>query len=422
MSKIRTGLRTLLSWVVYLFSHVVPRNPALWVFYGWHTNENKEELFADNSKYAFLFSSSHGREHNITSVWIGTNERLLQQLRDKGYKAVRRNSVAGIWFALRAGYTFIDAYLSLDNWRFTGRSRIVQLWHAIPIKKLGHISGYTVKNERLQKLLFPHLRAVDDILITTSAWETRVLTEAYPAPNRKVVVAGHTRNDVIRESVRDSDIDVTIVPYRKCSKKILYCPTYRLDSTDPLEHLKLERLVPILRKHTATLYVQLHPKLANYEPRWSADVAASVCFLRGSKDVHPVLHSFDICISDYSSLCFDFLFLDRPILYYQYDLDAYEQREGLQDSYKTLLAGPQILTFDQFQRELEFALGGGDLHAASRERVRNLVFTHYDSNSAARVFKAICEDAHIEIESPVDRPSLYAFPIIEEAREQRPSR
>lgn len=396
MSKVRTGLRILGSWVVYFLSYAVPRNRSLWVFYGWHSDGEKKELLADNGKYTFLYSSIQGKSYGIKSVWIGTNERLLKQLRERGYLAARRNSIAGMWYALRAGYTFVDAYLALDNWRYSGRTRIIQLWHGVPIKKTGHQSPYAFKNKNLSGFLFPHLRAKDRIFITTSAWETAILNEAFPSVERRFVQAGHARNDVINTPMQDSDIDAAVIPETKRSKKILYCPTFRPDGSNPADQLHLEQLAPVLKKHDAVLYIQMHPKLASYEPRWSEDISASVCLLKGSKDVYPILSQFDVCITDYSSLCFDFLFLDRPILYYQPDLSTYTHEMGLQDSYEKLLAGPQTTNFEGLQKELISILEGNDTYASVRKRVFDLTFKYHDSRSSERIFNMVCDDANIQ--------------------------
>src|SRR5690606_5765020 len=40
-------------------------------------------------------------------------------------------------------------------------------------------------------------------------------------------------------------------------------------------------------------------------------------------DVYPLLRSVDVLITDYSSGWFDYLILDRPILFYAYDLEDY---------------------------------------------------------------------------------------------------
>ncbi len=117
--------------------------------------------------------------------------------------------------------------------------------------------------------------------------------------------------------------------------------------------------------------------------------------LKGSLDIYPILRKFDICITDYSSLALDFLVLDRPILYYQYDLDTYAATAGFEDSYQDLIAGPQARTQEEFRDALEAALSGQDGHAAKRKKVYDLVFDRHDAGASKRVFEAVRADAGI---------------------------
>ncbi|WP_169781831.1 CDP-glycerol glycerophosphotransferase family protein, partial [Escherichia coli] len=46
-------------------------------------------------------------------------------------------------------------------------------------------------------------------------------------------------------------------------------------------------------------------------------------------DTNGLLLTFDILITDYSSIAFDFFVMNRPVIYYAYDIEQYNNERGL---------------------------------------------------------------------------------------------
>lgn len=55
----------------------------------------------------------------------------------------------------------------------------------------------------------------------------------------------------------------------------------------------------------------------------------------------------DICISDYSSLVFEYSLFERPMLFFAYDLDEYFDWRGFYYDYNELTPGPVCKTNDE---------------------------------------------------------------------------
>ncbi len=63
-----------------------------------------------------------------------------------------------------------------------------------------------------------------------------------------------------------------------------------------------------------------------------------------SLDVYPILKESDLLITDYSSVYFDYLYLDREIVFYPYDLDYYKNDDrGLMFEYNEFTPGEKSL-------------------------------------------------------------------------------
>ena len=152
--NIASFIRAFYSWVIYGVSACIPKNPALWVFVGWRSN-GVREIFAENPKYLFLYV--HHNQTLLKPVWIGKDRHVCKILNQYGYRAYPQSSIRGIYYSLRASHTFIGALMPLKNWRLSGGSKVIQLWHGKSVKKTGKNTPYS--KGRYNSLLNPHLTA-----------------------------------------------------------------------------------------------------------------------------------------------------------------------------------------------------------------------------------------------------------------------
>src|SRR6185312_5367563 len=90
----------------------------------------------------------------------------------------------------------------------------------------------------------------------------------------------------------------------------------------------------------------------------------------------------------YSSTFTDFLLLDRPIIFYPYDLETYIEKEGLSFPYDDYTPGPKAYTPQELIQMLQKTLEQ-DTYIAERKRVRDLYHTYQDGNSSERIMRAL---------------------------------
>ena len=118
-------------------------------------------------------------------------------------------------------------------------------------------------------------------------------------------------------------------------KTILLMPTWRRwigSSTELLESEYYHQLISllsnaelhsILEKYDLRLLFHPHFEIQQY---WSSfpEIHPSIQFIRqGEQTVHWLLQSSDLLITDYSSVSFDFLYMHKPVVFYQFDSDMF---------------------------------------------------------------------------------------------------
>ncbi len=100
----------------------------------------------------------------------------------------------------------------------------------------------------------------------------------------------------------------------KKRKKILFTPTWQRGATQLLTGSSgfLGQLALACQKNNADLYLKTHPTLL--QDKSSGKLSGNVYYINPTIDIYPYLNKFDALVTDYSSIMFDFLLTQKPIL------------------------------------------------------------------------------------------------------------
>jgi len=104
-------------------------------------------------------------------------------------------------------------------------------------------------------------------------------------------------------------------------------------------------------------------------------------------DLLPYILDSSILITDYSSVAWDFFYLDKPVLFFQPDLDTYLRERGSYLDLRTDLFGPQSFTPAELASQVDYAI---EHHASLVEKYRPMkerYFAFHDAGNCRRIFQ-----------------------------------
>jgi len=253
----------------------------------------------------------------------------------------------------------------------------VNTWHGTPIKLMGYDmpgGNYAMANMIRNCLAADYLLAANSVMTSMYLKSFRlkgimpgvIVEEGYPRIDSLFSV---NREEVF-EKLRACDIEVD-----SSKSIILYAPTWRQGvnantAVNPDELLDVKaRLEDGI--DTEKYQVLIKPHQFVYE-RLKGDIRCRGKLVPHTIDADEILSVTEILISDFSSIYFDFLATNRPILFYVPDIDEYKKDRGL-DSSLLNLPGPTCLTVKDLARciqnieqvENEYA----ECYRAMRERI-----------------------------------------------------
>ncbi len=373
------------SFVLRLLGFLLPKKHDLWLFGAW-----SGQRYADNSRALFEYANEQSAS-GVRPVWITKSVKIRDQLVAEGREAHLYYSWEGFRVALIAGVLVVcDSWLDLPwtAFLFNRRCRLVQLWHGTSLKKVDLKTGSLPKRV-LRYLFLAHLGREYDIVFTASAKNIGVFSDRFNIPRDRIIVTGQPRNDRLFRGRRQAFLEGLVD-----TRKVLYVPTWRPWAWNPFRGsgFDLGRLESCLKKHDAVLLMAKHPHL----DITGDDLQASdrIIMIPGAACFDDVLREADVMLTDYSSAFFDFLLLDRPIIFTAFDLEDYADQNGFNYEYGSVTPGPKVRDWPEVLVKLDDILAGHDRHAEERRLMRVRFNEFSDGESSRRVYE------HLRMKSP----------------------
>lgn len=393
----------LLSWLLaWPLGRLWRRDPGSVVVIG-----REDGQFSDNAKYFFI-EGSRARDPRFTVVFVTGDTLTHDALRSRGAEVVLYPSLHAFRVLLGAGFVAVDSaeWVRGGRYQLLAGAKRVQLWHGVPLKAI-ELAALEWKLARMTlplRLLYRAYLGIYarhpryDVVVSTSRFFTGVaFTRSFDA--KTVMESGYPRNDPLAighdasalERVNTDERAIARVrQFRNDGHRIvLYAPTFRTHGRNPFDGgvLDYAALQAFAARHRLCIVLKLHPLLSGAQ---LPDDLSHVIGYEARTDVYPVLRDVDVLVTDYSSIYFDFLLLDRPIVHFAYDLEDYLGRERqLLFEYREMTPGPVARTQEELERALLGVLDGPDTFAAERARVRGLAFDHPAGGAAGRVWQGL---------------------------------
>jgi len=260
-----------------------------------------------------------------------------------------------IYHLATSSHIVIDNYYGfLAVTDFKPNVKCVQLWHAAGAIKQFGLEDLTNNNRSIRAMKrfktvyerFNHVVVGSDEMVT-------IFKNSFGLEEERFIRTGIPRTDFFfddiqkRKSINKLQADF---PAIKEKKVILYAPTYRdgeLNSTDL--HMDLDKMYERF-KYDYVLFLRLHPavngEFQNKYPGFIYNVSSY-------STINDLLVGTDILITDYSSIPFEFSLLNKPMIFYAYDLHEYAQNRGIWHDYESKVPGPVVTTTKALIRVIE---------------------------------------------------------------------
>lgn len=338
------------------------------------------------------------------TAWLVSEKRHLEILRQRGIRCELYDTLRGNELAAEAKYIVSNVYVFDAIPKKEGQI-FVNLWHGSGIKA-HDFYDVNLPTQQMNRVL--EFSNKTDMMCVHSLDDRFRLSAMLHYDLRKSLVTGQARLDCVKTSRGIEKLEMVLgKEILKYEHLIFFVPSFRANSSshsgkfysenvfrlDDFENTKLHKF---LEKHNAALVYKLHPieqtALKGVEFAMSSHCYELTDEMLFQADVRydELLNAFDVMISDYSSIAFDFLLLDRPIVYLVSDYDEYKTSKGFVfHNIDYYMPGEKVYDFSGLLTALENGLYEPSKYSKARQNVLNQRFDFEDGQSAKRCYEVI---------------------------------
>ena len=161
--------------------------------------------------------------------------------------------------------------------------------------------------------------------VATSKQEQDIVTGNFGYRKENVPILGFARWDLLEDKSSGEE------------NLILVMPTWRnwlqdMDSAEFKESkyfkhysalLEDDKLNEMMHEHNARIVFYIHPKFKEYAQDFGADNDRVSIIPFGAEPLNELMMKSKLLITDYSSVAWDFYYMKKPVVFYQFDYDEY---------------------------------------------------------------------------------------------------
>lgn len=348
--------------------------------------------------YEYMLGRDEFWDYNF--IWLFADPQKHKYLEENRNTKVISNRGAECEAYLHQAKYWIFNFRAVDYWLPTKEQVYVQCWHGTPLKRLGYDitnsdnamnsvgeiqSKYRTDAARFKYMVSPCQYVTEKF---TSAWNLKETGK-----QDAILEIGYPRNDFLCKYTEEDIMRVKKnLGIENVQKKILlYAPTWRDNQHDASKGYVYKNPVDFkyLQEKLGDEYIILFR--AHYLVANSFDFSMYKDFLydvSSYDDINELCIISDMLITDYSSVFFDYAILERPMLFYMYDMEEY--RDEMRGFYLDVSELPGPIVTDE--KSLVSEISGAQEHGIDRENVKefNKKFNlKNDGNAAERLVQII---------------------------------
>lgn len=270
---------------------------------------------------------------------------------------------------------------------------VIQLWHACgAFKKWGMSTGDLLfGGTKAEKRRHPYYENLSLVTISSPAIKW-AYAEAMDLEGRDSIILplGTSRTDVFFDDAfvaNARQAAVRVVPQIAGKNVVLYAPTFRGSATHAQAPDSLD--IPLMREEIGDRYVLLvkHHPFVKDRPQIPAGCEEFAFDVSDDLPIDQLLCVADVCVSDYSSLVFEYSLFGRPMAFFAYDKADYDDWRGFYYDYDELTPGPVVATTEELVAYIQQV--ADDFDPSEVRAFRDRFMSACDGHATDRIYAAV---------------------------------
>lgn len=295
--------------------------------------------FSNNAKAMYEYMKNQNIE-NYNLSWVVYNVEAEEKLKALKINVVLFGSKEFKKYISKTD-VFFTTHCNLIEYK-TKKSLYIELWHGISPKSIGYLSHNLSQNDMTW---LENVKLKVDFFIYPSIMWCQVMASAFNMEIKRFLPLGWPKLDYYLHSKGKKNLERLLNDKLDQYKKIIYyMPTYfkengrKAEIADNhqnilnLDYYDEIKLLTFLKQNNYLLVIKRHPCEENVYAKIDFEYVKyleETDLLKHNLSVNEIMNGADLLISDFSSLGIEFLYLKKPVIYLNRNLQEYSQNRGI---------------------------------------------------------------------------------------------
>ncbi|RDU22099.1 CDP-glycerol glycerophosphotransferase family protein [Anaerosacchariphilus polymeriproducens] len=288
-------------------------------------------------------------------------------------------------------YKAAKLFISSDtkNHGYAWRSKFSFLKSTVRNTKIAFLQHGVTAFKRVHPLFGKNGSSPMTYFIATSEYEKNIIHNNFDYDPENIPVTGFARWDVLENKANPNDKQILLMPtwrswIEEVEDEVFVQSDYFKNYTDLLNN---QKLMNSLKKNKIRLVFYIHPKFRDYMENFKVNNPNVTLIPFGQEPLNELMMKCSLLITDYSSVAWDVYYLEKPVVFYQFDYEKYEITHGSYMDMTKELFGERVTKADELIQVLNDYIENNFKEKDKYREMRDSFFAYRDNYNSKRIYE-----------------------------------
>lgn len=229
-----------------------------------------------------------------------------------------------------------------------------------------------------------------DLFVVTSDFEKKIIEDYFGYAEDEIVNSGFARWDVL-EDKSEGLREILIMPTWRAWLENVTLEEFKESDYfhNYMELLNSPRFHSFLEKNDLLAKFYLHSKFREFIQDFSVGSDRIRLIVFGEEPANELMMRCKMLVTDYSSVCWDVFYLDKPVVFFQFDRDKYMEAHGSYLDMDRELFGDCAQDVDGLLTYMERCADDRFAVRPEYEKMQKSFYKYFDDQNSRRICDAI---------------------------------
>lgn len=229
-----------------------------------------------------------------------------------------------------------------------------------------------------------------DLFVVTSDFEKKIIEDYFGYAEDEIVNSGFARWDVL-EDKSEGLREILIMPTWRAWLENVTLEEFKESDYfhNYMELLNSPRFHSFLEKNDLLANFYLHSKFREFIQDFSVGSDRIRLIVFGEEPANELMMRCKMLVTDYSSVCWDVFYLDKPVVFFQFDRDKYMEAHGSYLDMDRELFGDCAQDVDGLLTYMERCADDRFVVRPEYEKMQKSFYKYFDDQNSRRICDAI---------------------------------